>query len=376
MSALDLLLSVPTLMEMVEQFPAIEGPMAFEQLFRKGDQGRAEGTRAIFTRFANDRRLAPARSPSGPAYLEQGPNQDVIDVGFIHTATKEVIKPEHLYSRAANGLIMAPNAAETVMRALKRGYARAHRTREYICARMLQDSSGVTISPSASAWVSGANEVTETVTIPGTFQSYTIGEKWDVETSRPFSDTSVNQLPGALNQMEANGHRAQHLIINRLVAAAIQGNLEAQTFLVNQGASPDILKQALTANATRQGEDGDLSGSIFNGLGGVEFWHDFNHGYVNGAGTFTRYLDSDKAILLPEDLDTSLGFCEGPVYVPNMAQVIGAEAAHELFDVRVGMQAYAYRTVDDVGSIVIVVRDSFIPVIKDNLSTLLLSGVR
>jgi hypothetical protein len=376
MSALDLLLSVPTLMEMVEQFPSVDGPMAFEQLFKLGDQGRAEGTRAIFTRYANDRRLSPVRSPSGQAYLETAPDQAVIDVGFIHTACKEVIQPEHLYSRAGYGLIMAPNAAETVMRALKRCYARAHRTREYICARLLQDASGVTISPSAAAWVNGANEVTTTVTIPGTFQSYTIGEKWDVETSRPFSDTSQNQLPGALNTLEANGHRAQHLIMNRFVAAALQGNLEAQTFLVNQGASPEILRQALVGNATRQGEDGDLSGSIFNGLGGVEYWHDLNHGYVNGAGTFTRYLDSDKAVLLPEDLDKALGFCEGPVYVPNMQQVIGAEAADELFSVRVGMQAYAYRTVDDVGSIVIVVRDSFRPMVKDNLGALLLSGVR
>lgn len=376
MSALDVLLSVPVLMNMVDRFPGLTKPGPFQQLFMKGDLVEADGDRAVFKRYTNDRRLAGVRTPSSQAHQETSPSQDVIDIGFVHCAVKETLTPQMLYSTAGPALIMRDNAEDVVARTAKRLMSRLLRTSEYVCARVLQDASGVTISPSAAAWIGGANEVTSTVTIPGGLQSLAMAAKWDIETTRMFSDTSGNQLPAAHNTFEANGHRAYHAIMNRFVAAALQGNIEAQTFLVNQGVTPQILERALRSGATMQGEDGDLSGSVFNGLGNIPLWHSFDHGYENGAGTFTRYMDSDKVILLPEALDEVLGFAEGPVYIPNMQQVIGAEQADELFSRRTGPQLYAYRTVDDVGSIVLVARYSFIPVVKNNLGALRLTGVR
>lgn len=377
MSQLDFLLSVPTMGRIVDKFPSLTKPGPFTSLFQMGGIEKAPGGRYYYEKITNDRRLAAIRDYEAAGFVSPKPTRRFVDQGMIVVAEKEIITPKELFMIAAPGMPLVANAGEVIARAVLRGFARLHRTREYFCARLLQDASGVSISPSATAWLTGATQVTETVNIDGSLQTYAVAAGWDVETTRLISGDT--QLADAQRTYEGNGFVAEHLIYSRDTAKAIVGNIEAQTWLSHNGLqSMEFYRANLAASARLQGEGADLlAANALSGIGDVPKHVTLEHHYTNGSGTVTRYMDDGKVIMLPgkDRLQEVLGFVEGPVFVPRNNNVIGAEAAAEFFDVKLGMQAYAMRSDDDVPTITICFRDAFVPVVRNENGVLCLTGV-
>jgi len=378
MSDLDLLLSVPTLTELVEQFPSFTDPLPYTKLFQQGGMEQADGDRIVFEKLQNDRRLGAVRGHESEAYSATAPNRKMVEQGLIHAAEKEIIHPKELFLRAGPGTFMRANAENVIVRAVRRIVSRLLRTREYVCSQLMLNTAGASLANSNTAFDAGAVTVANTVTIDGGLQTIAAGAAWDVAATKMLS--AENQLLAFLRKYEENGFEAGTFIINRELAAAISGNTEAQTWLVNNGGvTIETIQRALISGATRQGEAGmrdPFVGSVFSGLGGIPDWYVWDHGFVNRAGTFTRYHTDGLGVMLPEDLSGVLGFAEGPVFVPSSNQVIGdAEQAADLFAMRRGIQVYAYRTVDDTGNIVIVGRDTFAPLVRNELGILNVTGL-
>lgn len=374
MSDLDLLLSVPTMMELVEQFPSFTDPLPFTRLFQMGGTEQADGDRIIYEKITNDRRLAAVRGHESEAFSATAPNRKLIEQGFVHCAEKEIIHPKELFLRAGPGTFMRSNAQDVVVRAVQRIVSRLLRTREYICATLL-NSGTVTLSSANTAFPTGGITVNNTVNIDGSLQTVAAPAAWDVASTKMLS--ASGQIQTFHRTLEQNGFNAGRLIINRDVAAAVTGNLEAQTWLTtNGGVTIDTIRRALQA-VGRQGEGAEpFTPSVLSGLGAIGEWNIWDHGYVNRSSVFTRYLSDGVGVLLPDDLTNVLGFAEGPVFVPNTQQVIGdADRASDLFAVKRGIQLYAYRTVDDTGNIVIVGRDTFVPFVRNELGVLNLTNL-
>lgn len=376
MSELDLLLSVPKLLDLVEQFPSISEDLPFTKLFQAGEKQTTDGDLVIFEKVQNDRRLAAIRGPSAEAFSATEPDSVVIKQGMVHSAEKEILTPERLFLRAGKGVFLRSNADGIVVRAVQRIISRLLRTREYVCSQLLQNTAGVAIAPGSAAWVTGANTVTNTVSIQGGLTTSAAGAQWDVATTKMLS--AANQLLQFKRAMEGNGHRPYYFLMNQDLEAAITGNLEAQTWLTANGVTTlDAIRRALETGPRVQGAgDNPFEPNAFSGLGGIKSWHTWDHHYTNGAGTVTRYLADGIGIMLPKELDSVLGFAEGPVFIPNTQQVIGnAEQAADLFAVRPGIQVYAYRNVNDTGAITIIGRDTFVPYVKDELGILNITGL-
>jgi hypothetical protein len=375
MAEIDLLLGVPALIEGVEQFELLDTPLLTEQIFRAGDYDQLDGDRVVYPKYAFDRSLAGVRGSGSNGHDNSLTEMTLVNHGWIHTSERTVIKPQRLFHRSGRQQLMRSNAAKIIADELGQLLGKHRRTREYFCARLLQDAAGVVVGPSNTDFPANANELTFTMTFDGTFQTFAANAPWNTETTKLFSDTT-QQLPQVRSTMNANGHKPGHAIFTPAVAAAIQGNIEAQTFLVNQGVTPEILKQYLMSNASRQGQDSNLTGSIFNGLGAIPKWHLAEHGYTNGAGTFQQYYDDDKFVVLTEDLKNSVALYEGDVFIPNIEQVMqNGFQADKLFSIKKGLVAYAYRQIDDVGSIVLCTRDCFYPAVRNELGHVLVSGV-
>lgn len=377
MADLDLLLSVPVLAGAIEQYPSLTKPLPFTRLFEMGGKSSYDGDRYIFKKITNDRRLGAVRGPESEAFTATRPNEKVVEQGFIHTAEKEVIHPKELFLRSGPGELMRSNADDVVARAADRIISRLMRTREYVSSQLLTNSSGVALNKTNTAFLQKANSVVNTMTIDGSLQTLAMSAPWNTDSTKLFSDASNNQIPALHRTLEANGHQAFRIIISRAVAAAISGNIEAQLWLTtNGGMTIDTIRRSLEAIG-RQGQGEDVFvPSVLSGLGGIPAWNVWDHGYTNRSGTFTRYLGDTVAVVVPEDLTDVLEFVEGPVFTPNLQQVIGdAKQAADLFSVRRGITLYAYRTVDDVGSIVIVGRDSFLPVVRNELGVLTATAV-
>ena len=381
MSDIDLLLSVPTFMDLVEQYPSFSNPLPFTQLFMQGGSEQVDGDRIIFEKIQNDRRLAAVRGQESQGYRATAPDRKIVEQGLIHAAESEIIHPKELFLRAGPGSFMRSNAGNVVVRAVKRIMSRLLRTREYVASQLLTAGT-VTLSNANTAFPAGANTVVNTVTIDGNLQTLAASAKWSTPSTLMLSGdlAAVNQLPKMIQTLEDNGFEASRFITNRQVVAGVSGNLEAQTWLVNNGGlTIDSIKGALRAGATRQGEPGrrdPWTPHTYSGLGDVPEWLVWDHHYTNRSNAVTRYIGSGIGVLLPDDLTDVLGFAEGPVFVPNGQQVIGdASQAADLFAVRNGIQLYAYRTVDDTGNIVIVGRDTFVPFVRNELGVLNLTNL-
>lgn len=377
MSSLDTLLSVPALSKLVRQKTPLKDPGPFTKLFMSGGVEPADGDRVIFEKRAYARKLAGIGTIDGEAFANQGPNRKVVEQGMIHITAKRIIHPSDIYITAGIGTFLRSNADSFIADAALELKGQVWRTVEYICSALLNGASGVTLTSGNAAFPTGAVKVANTLSIDGSLQTYALGAPWSTSSTQLVSGGT--QLTDAIRQLESNGHDAFHLIHDRTVAKALVGNVEAQKWLTaNGGQSVDYFKQAVNAAARRQGEsDGDfMMPAVWSGIGGIPSWLCWDHGYENGAGTFTRYQTATQAVLLGSDLGRIFGLAEGPVFVPSNVQVIGdGERAADLFRVQRGMQLYSYRTIDDVGNIVLVCRYTFAPMVRDELGILTLTGV-
>lgn len=380
MSELNYLLGAAQLTDSVTQYARLTAPGPTEQIFREGGFEQLEGDRCAYEQIQNSRKLAGVRHIDGQAHNNSMEPAKIIEHGWITVKEKKVINPSRLFHRRGRGRAdlsnFKSNAQSIIADELEDLYSKCRRSREYFCARVIQDNAGVSYGPSVAAFPANACELAGSVTVDGGLPNAAVTAAWSLESTKILSDAANNQIPYFLEQMEANGHQVGHAIINRTVAAALFGNIEMQTFLVNQsGLTAEVLKQALKANASRQGQDSNLDGSIFNGIGAIDKWHIFNHGYENGAGTFTKYFDDTKCVFLSKDLKRNLTFYEGDVFKPNRDLIGDVSEAADMWEVTQGMNAYAYRLNDDVGSIVLVVTDTFYPAVKNNKVIQVATGV-
>lgn len=381
MSELDLLAGVPTFLNLVERFKQSRDPRPFTKLFMAGGTETADGDEAIVERLVNDRKIAAARGRRSDAYQFDPPDNKYIKSGLIHTKIKEVLYPDELFLKAAAGSPMRSNAGLTIARAASRLYNRMMLLREYVCARLLQDAGGVAINPANIAFEQGAIKQSITVTMEGGLVTLPAGAVWTNAATKILSGPT--QLPDFLDQIEANGYEGVRFLIGRALAKAIMGNTEAQTWLTtNGGVTIDTVRnfaKALTDPGSVRKQD-PFAPNILSGLGSVPLWHIFNHGYEDRNGAFTRFMDQDKAILLPdlatEGEESPLTLVEGPVITPDGNQAISnGEQAQELFSQSRGIAIWAYRAVGDSGELVLVGEDSFLPMVKDNNAILSVTGL-
>lgn len=379
MAEVDLLLSVPVLTDMVRQRTPVAQPLAFTELFRRGGVIPADGDRVIFEKRLYSRKLAGvATFDNGEPYRSTGPNRKVVQQGLIHLEASRILGVKELFLGAGLNELMRSDAQSHIADAVSELTGSIHRTVEYICSELLLNSAGVSLGSANTAFPAGAVEINDTVTIDGSLQTLAMAAGWDVDSTEILSDDDSNQLTAALRTIEANGHEAYHAIHSRKVAQALMGNTEVKTFLTaNGGMTIEAFKQAVNASARRQGEGGDyFTPSVWSGIGGIPSWLCWDHGYENRSGTFTRYMDDDKVILLPSELPRVLSIAEGLSVLPEGESVIGdAARADELFRVGRGLQACAMRVGGKRPGIEIVVKYAFAPMVRDENGILTLTGV-
>jgi len=376
MADLDTLLSVPYLAELVKQRTPMSSPGPFTQLFRMGGVDEVDGDRVLYEKRRYDRKLAAVRAVDGESFTKKMPDRKVVEQGLIHMTSKRILTPKELYLTAGVGTFLRSNVSSLVVDAVEQIKGEIFRGVEYVCGDLIQNPAGVNLSGTNTAFPAGANTLSDTLTIEGNLQEFTVGAGWDVSSTEILSGTS--QLTDAIRKMEENGHEAFHAIHQRSVAKAIVRNIETKEWLTaNGGITVEYFKQAVNAAARRQGDNADaFSPSVWSGIAGIPSWLDWDHGYENSAGAFTRHMASDKLILLPRELRRVLGLAEGFSFIPNNVQVFGdAEQAADLFRAARGLQVFAYRSIDDTGNIHIVGRYTFAPMVRDELGVLTLKDL-
>jgi len=381
MSDLNLLAGVPTFLKLTERFKSSKNPRAFTQLFMQGGVEKTDGDTAIYELLINDRKLAAPRGRRATGFRRDSIANKYVEQGLIHAKETERIYPDELFLNAAYGTPMKANAGAVIAKTAARIYNRLLLFREYVCARYLQDSAGVSLNASNTDFDAGAVQQAQNVVMRGGLVTQTAGAAWSTPATKMLSGTA--QLPAFLNAIEANGYEGVRLIINRNTAKSVAGNTEAQTWLTNNGnITVNHIKEfsnALGDPQSRAGRD-PFEKNILSGLGGIPAWHVWHHGFEKRDDSFTTFMDDDKAILLPSfdpsEGESPIALAEGPSIIPNPQQAIGnGEEASKLFSQQRGIVIWAYREPGDTGALVIVGEDHFLPLVKDNNSVLQINGL-
>jgi len=273
---------------------------------------------------------------------------------------------------------MKSNAPQVIARAANRLWNRLMLFREYVCAQLLQNASGVALNSANTAFDLLAVQQSQVVTMRGGLNTQAAGAAWSTAATKMLS--GANQIPEFLDIIEANGYEGHRLIGNRDLMKSVIGNTEAQTWLTTNGGITVQTIREFTRGVGDPQSRTDRAPNILSGLGGVPNWHIWNHGYENRSGTFTQFMDDDKAILVPAfdqfDGESPIAFAEGPSIVPSENIAIGnGEEAQNLYRQQRGIALWAYREVSDAAPLVLVAEDHFLPIVKDNNSILSITGL-
>ena len=239
----------------------------------------------------------------------------------------------------------------------------------------------MTIDSATTDFAAGGIQNSVTLASEGTIPSQAAGAAWTTAATEMLSGT--DQIPEFLNVIEANGYEGYRFICDRAAMKSIMGNTEAKDWLTTNGGvtvqvAKDFARQ-YSDPASRRGGD-PFKDNIISGLGGIEKWNVWGHGYENRSGTFTKFVTTTQGILLPNlqgfEGESPLGFAEGPSIIPSPQVAIGVgEQAATLYAQRRGPVIWAYREVSDAGALVLVYEDHFAPVIKDENAVLLCTGI-
>jgi len=376
MAEIDLIAGTATLGKLVEQYEAVRGDLPITNLYKSGEEEEVEAMDYIWQKRKRPRTLAGVSSVSGQSYVGKEPDNDYIHSRLIHITIKEKLTPERLFLRSGPGEYLRSNASNVIVKTAERILSQLYMTTEAIGARQLQDVGGVAINAANTLFPTGAVGMNYNLTIDGGLQNVAAGAAWDLPATKILSADA--QLSDFISLLEANGHAAGKFLCQREIVKAIVGNTEAQAWLTaNGGITVEHFKRAVNAAARMQGQDGVDAGemSVFSGLGGIPEWHVMHHGFENRAGTFTRYLDPDKAILLPPDLTDVLCFIEGPSFIPEGNLVGDVTEAADMVAMKKGVQLFAMREHDETGAIWIIGRRSFLPLVKSELGVLQLNSL-
>lgn len=137
MSDLDLLLSVPALLEPVELYPSLTQPLPVTQVFQSGETLEVEGDKVIYPVTTNDRTLAAVRAWDADGFARTEPGVTEVMEGLIESSEVEKISAKRLFTRWGRGNFMKSDADKVIRDTIKRLISRQLRKREYVCARLL-----------------------------------------------------------------------------------------------------------------------------------------------------------------------------------------------------------------------------------------------
>ncbi|MDF1666382.1 MAG: hypothetical protein P1V97_31830, partial [Planctomycetota bacterium] len=157
-------------------------------------------------------------------------------------------------------------------------------------------------------------------------------------------------------------------------ARGLYGNNEVKDW-ASAGSMPfnlDLIKDHLNGYdqaAMRRGVD-PFAGTRLNGIGGIEQWLEWDHGYgdENNSDAFTKFYDDDKGVLLPtmDDLERVLGFAEAPALIPTGPNVIGGgpEVAN-MISKKYDITVYAYQELEFPHKIVLICQSHWVAYVRD-----------
>lgn len=381
MSDLDLLLSVPALMEPIEEYPSLSQPLPYTQVFQMGERKEVEGDRLIFGVTRNDRTLAAVRSWDSDGFKRKEPDVDEVMVGMIESAEEEDISAKRLFTRWGRGSFMKSDAQKIVSDTVKRLLSRQLRKREYICSRLLTTAAGVSITPANTDFPAGAVQDSYTVTIHGGLNTGAAPSTWDLATTQIMSD--ITQLPSFKQALEDGGFNAKHFFGSLKLEAVMFGNAEVKEWLNNTAKSIKTIEDFLRAGSRAQGdlaaspESGPIAPNAFSGLAGIPNFYTMDHYFIDGAGAKQRYHPKTVGLLIGHNEYDILGFAEGLVALPDpsKAGIIGdGVEALEMFQTKYGIAFYAY-IAPGSKSITIACVDSFRPFVKNRLGVYAITGL-
>ena len=115
MSQLDLLLSVPSLAELVKQRTPMSAPGPFTQAFRMGGIEEVDGDRVLYEKRRYDRKLAAVRAVDGESFEKKQPDRKVVEQGLVHVTSKRILTPKELYLTAGIGTFLRSNVSSLIV---------------------------------------------------------------------------------------------------------------------------------------------------------------------------------------------------------------------------------------------------------------------
>jgi len=368
-------------MDAVEQHPdaTIRDDLPCTNLFKMGLKGEVRGRRAYFDSRAKRRRLAPLKGRDDTPHEITSPDEVEKSVGVFSTVESQPFLPSEIFvDKRGFGELVNDNAAKRVMDAVEDLMSNARRTQELICAQILQ-SAGAAVTLS-SALIPNT-DISESITFSD-IQTQAMSSKWNVATAKILS--GANQLKGAKKLLKDKGYRPGMIIFTDEAARGLYGNSEIKDWAA-AGSMPFNLEyirdhvNGFDQAASRRGED-PFAGSRLNGLGGIEKWLQWDHGYglETSADAFTKFITDGQGVLLPtmEDIPRVLGWAEAPALIPTGPNVIGggAEAAG-LVSKENGIAVYAYMELEYPHRIVLVCQSHWVAYVRDGFGIVTLTNL-
>ena len=204
---------------------------------------------------------------------------------------------------------LTPNAESVVADAIIQGVKKIENTVELLCALALLDN--MTINSSV---------------VPGTKAPFTFSFGNDTITATDWSVVSTliasSKVKSICDQYRQNsGQLPGRIIINSTTESYLLSNTEIQALLANANGFMDVLKSDHRGAA------------VMNGLGiGNLLWEKHLGGYKPDETTWTEFVPTDKAIILPEDANLSETIAMGLGYslIPSELWGSGGNAASQL----------------------------------------------
>lgn len=204
-----------------------------------------------------------------------------------------------LYRQRALGGLDA-DAGKVVSAEAKSLMGQIQKSLEFVATGLLQGQ--VTISPATVA----GSQITATLgeAATTTYNYATAGNPWSQAATKILSE----ELPALEGAFIAGAGLAPGLaLIGREVDGYLTGNDQVALWAKAQRGDAALLAKPA---------DFEVMGGL--ALGGLE-WRKNPGGYMSAGGTFTRYMPSDKVIVLPRNLNDVLGIVEGYGLIPAKA---------------------------------------------------------
>ena len=242
----------------------------------------------------------------------------------------------------------APGAANEIRRAGRHLENAVRRSAEFISSQVMVNPAGVTVNPTV---VPGSQV---TFTLDFAIPDSNAAAPWSTVTTEIVSNTEL--LAFKDTTINVSGMNPSLAIFNNTVADYLFRNDQIEAWLLRTEPGIRFLNQI--------GPGGDrgaqqTSGVMaFGGIAGIKDWWQFDHGFQNVGGAFTKYIATDHMLIGPGGGPT-LGWAEGFQAIPNVA--IGAEAM-PMISTRPGAVTYSVLEPDPVG-IKIIRAYSFIPTV-------------